>query len=199
MSMESMNCSVEVWACAADEHGIWLIDGDAWRSPIIPSDSEPHFEVELLIAAHSERNPVLLHSTSWRPEGPTVVLTYVAVLPCDGLVLGQWPNALPVSAELLPAVGKPFVHGAAEVPVARHVDVLLHGVRHLRFLIDTDATARAALAGHWTTHLGSLQPALAGMYEDGNLQRVAAQRVCFKVDDPATAEYALGDINLGGV
>jgi hypothetical protein len=167
VSMESMNVVVEVWACAADELGIWLVGDDAWRSAPIASDGEPHFEVELLLAGRGAVSPVLLHSTSWRPDGPTVVLTYVAVLPCAGLVLDEWPTAQPVSVDLLPAVGKPYAHGAAEVPVPRYIDVLHHALRHLTYVVGTDATAREALAGHWMCHLATLRPTLAGMYEKG--------------------------------
>lgn len=166
MSMENMNVVVEVFPCAADEHGIWLISGpDAWRSAPIPSDSEPHFEVGLLLASNDQQQPALIHSTSWRPDGPTIVLTYVAVFETVGLILDRWPGALPVSADLLPAVGKPYQHGAAEVPVPRYIDVLHHALRHLTFLTQTDATARAALTGYWAEHLAQLEPALSGMYE----------------------------------
>lgn len=164
--MEKMGCRVEVWPAAADDHGIWLVSGgDAWRSPAIAADSEPHFEVELLVASYDVGVPSLLHSTSWRPDGQTIVLTYMVVLPCDELVLSRWPGARPISVELLPTVGNPPTHGPAEVPVPRYVDVLHHGLRHLTFLLQTDASARDALAGHWTTHLAQLEPALAGMYE----------------------------------
>ncbi|MGH3985711.1 MAG: hypothetical protein ACRDTZ_00130 [Pseudonocardiaceae bacterium] len=165
MSMGTMNVVVEIWAVAADEHGIWLVSGrDAWRSAPIPSDSEPHFEVETILLGHDLPSPVLLHSTSWRPDGPHIVLTYVAVIPVTDLVRGRWPTALPVSADLLPVVGPPPAHGAAEVPVPRYVDVLHHGLRHLTLLRATDTTAREALGGHWATHLDRLEPALAGMY-----------------------------------
>jgi hypothetical protein len=166
MTMESMNVVVECWPCAADRYGIWLVSGtDARRSPPIPSDSDPHFEIELLIAGRDTRSPIVLHSTSWRPDGPTIVLTYVAVLPCEGLVRDQWAGSMPVSEELIPAVGKPIPHGAAERPIPRYVDVLLHGIRHLRFLVDTDDAARGALLGYWAEHLAQLTPGLAGMYE----------------------------------
>lgn len=167
MTMEKMGCSVECWPLAADEHGIWLISGgDAWRSPPIPADSEPHFEIELLIASHESDRPELVHSTSWRADGPAIVLTYIATFSTLGrLVPKCWPSAAPVPADLLRAVGKPFSHGAAEVPVPRYIDVLLHGIRHLRFLRDTDATARSVLTGHWAEHLAQLEPALSGMYE----------------------------------
>ena len=167
MTMEKMGCAIECWPVAADVHGIWLVSGgDAWRSPPVPADSEPHFDLELLIASQDGHRPSLLHSTSWRPDGPAIVLTYIAVFPCDGLVLDDWPGALPVSADLLPTVGNPPPHGAAEVPVPRYIDVLHHALRHLTFLTQTDATARAELTGHWATHLARLAPALSGMYQD---------------------------------
>jgi hypothetical protein len=170
MTMETLNVAVEVWPIAADEHGIWLTSGsDAWRSPPIPASSEPHFEVELLIAANDQPQPALVHSSSWRPDGPHVVLTYVAVFETDGLVLDRWPGALPVSADLLPAVGNPPPHGAAEVPIPRYVDVLHHALRHLAWLQRTDDSARAALTGHWETHLDRMRPALSGMYGDSTL------------------------------
>jgi hypothetical protein len=165
---ENMTVVVEVWPVAADEHGIWLVSGgDAWRSPAIPADSEPHFEVELLMASHDSWPPRLLHSTSWRPDGPAIVLTYMAVLDAPGLVCSRWSAARPVSADLLPAVGNPIPHGPAEIPVPRYIDVLHHGLRHLRFLLDTDASARTALTGHWALWLEQMRPALAGMYEAG--------------------------------
>lgn len=162
---ENMTVVAEIWPLAADEHGIWLISGgDAWRSYAIAADSEPHFEVELVLAGHDAGRPALLHSTSWRVDGPSTVLTYIAVFDCTGLVRGRWPGALPVAADLLPTVGNPLPHAAAEPPTPRYVDVLHHGLRHLRFLLDTDRSAQQALTGHWVEHLSKLTPVLAGMY-----------------------------------
>jgi hypothetical protein len=163
--METMSPVVEVWPLAADEFGIWLLDSDAWRSPPIPASSEPHFEVEGVLHAKGVREVSLLHSTSWRPDGPHIVLTYVAVLHVDGLVRAEWPDAQPVSKDLLPSVGNPLPHQAAEVPVPRYIDVLHHGLRHLAFLLQTDSSARDELTGYWRQWLAELQPALAGMYD----------------------------------
>lgn len=166
MSMETMSVIVEVWPLAADEHGIWLVSGsDAWRSSAIYSDSEPHFEVELILAGHGAELPNLLHSTSWRPDGQRIVLTYVAVLDGPGPALSRFPAAKPVPAELLDEVGNPVPHGAAEVPIPQYIHVLYHGLRHLRFLLDTDASARLALGSRWAKWLSEMSPALAGMYE----------------------------------
>ena len=165
---ETMGVVVEVWPLAADEIGIWLLSGpEPWRTAPIPADSEPHAEVDLLLFANGMTDPALLHSTSWRPDGPHIVLTYMAVQHTPGLAREGWPGALPVSEDLLPAVGNPTPHGAAEVPVPRHVDVLHHGLRHLAMLLDTDSGARDGLTGHWPGWLQRMRPALAGMYEAG--------------------------------
>lgn len=166
MTLEHMGVAPEIWPVAADEHGPWLLSGgDAWRGDRIPADSEPHFEVEGVLWRHGVTEPALLHSTSWRPVGPRVVLTYMAVVDVAGLVRAEWPSALPISADLLDEVGNPWPHGPAEVAVPRDVDVLYHGLRHLRFLADWDSSAREALTGWWKQHLAQLSPALAGMYE----------------------------------
>lgn len=164
--MEHLGVVVEVWPLAADEIGIWLTSGrDALRSDRIPADSEPHDEVRYVLARDGVPSPLLLHSTSWRMDGPHLVVTYTAVLPCEGLVRSRFPKAPPLSPELPDAVGRPFPHDAADAPIPRYCDVLLHGVRHLRFLRDTDASAREALTGLWSEHLDGFESALAGMYE----------------------------------
>ncbi|MFI0794852.1 hypothetical protein ACH4OY_19505 [Micromonospora rubida] len=94
-----------------------------------------------------------------------MILTYMAVIESTGLVRDRWPSALPVSLDLAEAVGKPPTNAANQPPAPRYVDVLMHGVRHLRFLVDTDATNRAALNDTWKGHLSALAPALAGMYD----------------------------------
>jgi hypothetical protein len=160
-----MGVTAECWPLAADAAGIWLLSGDdAWRTDRIDADSEPHFEVEALLWARACPEAALLHSTSWRVDGQRCVLSYVAVIDLPDLVLQHWPTARPVSPELLPAVGSPVLLPAAEAPVPRYVDVLHHGIRHLAFLRQTDAPARAVLGGSWPAHLDALRPALAGMY-----------------------------------
>jgi len=165
--MEPMTTRVEVWPVAADELGIWLISGDdAWRPDLpVMADNEPHFDVELELASHHAKDSTtLLHSTSWRVDGSSVVLTYMAVIEAEGFVRDAWPAARPVSLKLAQHVGTPHPHAAIEPPTPRYIDVLLHGLRHLRFLLDTDASAAAVLAEPWPEHLKGLEPALAGMY-----------------------------------
>ena len=165
MTMEHMGVIVEVWPVAADQAGIWLLSGqDAVRSARIPADSVPHWEVETLLGYGAKTEAALLHSTSWRIDGPHIVLTYMAVIAAADLVRADWPGAMPIAAELLPTVGNPAPHGAAEVPAPRYVDVLMHGLRHLAFLRRTDSSAQEVLTGRWVQHLDAMEPAMAGMY-----------------------------------
>ncbi|MEU9832737.1 hypothetical protein AB0D67_14535 [Streptosporangium sp. NPDC048047] len=158
---------VEVWPVTADSVGLWLISGaDAWRSGPIAQDSDPHTTVETLLADHSASADVtLLHSTSWRAEDGDVILTYVAVVGCSDLAREQWPDAAPINPALPDAVGKPIPVEATEAPIPRYIDVLMHGLRHLRFLLHTDSAARSALCDRWKAHLQAFVPALAGMYD----------------------------------
>jgi hypothetical protein len=164
---EPMQVWVELWPLAADNSGIWLLSGaDAWRPLVsVAADTEPHSEIELLLAEHGAfTTTALLHSTSWRVDGPALVLTYVAVIKTDDLVRSSWPTALPVSSAVTEAVGPAPTHGPAEPPTPRYIDVLRHAIRHLAFLREHDATAAAALPAPWPAHLAQIRPAIAGMY-----------------------------------
>lgn len=163
---EPMAVQVEVWPLGADNNGVWLLSGgDAWRTGPIPADSEPFFEVKLLVGQHDPRMHFdLIHSTSWRVDGPAIILTWVGIAQTHDLVIDQWPNALPVTTEMFAKVGNPITHAANEPPTPRDIDVLLHAVRHLRFLRDTDESARAVMSETWLRHLATWEPALAGMY-----------------------------------
>ncbi|MFD8527206.1 hypothetical protein ACFV0L_07310 [Streptosporangium canum] len=158
---------VEIWPVSADQVGLWLISGhDAWRSDAIRQDSDPHSTVEALLEEHGTSTDIkLLHSTSWRAEKTAVILTYVAVIGCTHLALDHWPNAKPISPALPEAVGKPIEVKADEAPIPRYIDVLMHGLRHLQFLLQTDSSARSALCEKWRGHLTDFRPALAGMYD----------------------------------
>lgn len=169
--MENMHVRIEVWPLAADQTGIWLVSGsDAWRPALpVPSDGDIFDEVAALLWARKggradHLDTLMLHSTSWRQEGSSAVHTFMAVVDVAGNVLDEWPHAQPVSLALAEAVGPPYPHGAAEAPVPRYIDVLKHGIRHLKFLLDTDDGAAETFTLPWRRHLSKLQPALAGMY-----------------------------------
>jgi hypothetical protein len=167
---QPMTVVVEVWPVAADSTGLWLLSPDGpWPSPLILADSEPHMAVELELIQHSVNlaQVAVLHSTSWRTEHTSAILTYAAVIDCgDGLVLDVWPDARPISLELARHVGRPPTHGPLEPPAPRYVDVLIHALRHLRFLLGTDATVARALGATWRRHLADLEPAIACMYSE---------------------------------
>lgn len=166
---EHMGAVVEVWPVAADEHGIWLLSGDdAWRSGRVPADDEPHSDLDRVLDEHGTRERTrYVHSTSWRVDGPHIVLTYVAVVGTDGQPAREgWPDALPIGRALADQVGPAEAGPALEPPTPRHIDVLLHGVRHLRHLLDTDAVGAAELTGTWPEHLAAIEPALDIMYSD---------------------------------
>jgi hypothetical protein len=167
--MEPMTVQAEVWPVAADRTGLWLISGDdAWRSDAVMADGDVHFEVEMLLHEHEigDADIAAIHSTSWRPDGPAVVLTYMAVIRPRGAVRERWPHALPVTADLAEAAGKPPTHAATDPPVPRYLDVLLHGLRHLHHLMLNDRTNADAMGDLWRQHLVPFEPALAGMYSE---------------------------------
>lgn len=169
--LEKMGITVEVWPVGADDAGIWLISGsDALRWGPVMADGDVHYEAETLLRGFGIdlADVDVLHSTSWRPDGPAIVLTYMAVVKVSGYVLETWPDAAPVTRTLAEAIGPAPVHGAADVPLPRVADVLLHGIRHLKFLAgpEGDAETAAALDENWVRHLAPLRPALAKMFSE---------------------------------
>ncbi len=166
---ENMPVIGEGWVVAADRVGLWLVSGsDAWRTYPVPSDSGPHFELELELAAHGiDRGRVaLMHSTSWRADGPCLIVTYMVVVSVDDLVRGTWRDARPITVEAADEVGRPRTHAPGEPPEPSDFHVLMHGLRHLKFLLGHDATSAAAMGGLWRQHLAPFEPALAGMYSE---------------------------------
>jgi hypothetical protein len=180
--LEPMTVVAEVWPLAADEAGIWLISGEdgPWDSGIIMADSDMHWEVEMALLAHGigRESVIALHQTSasepgaveasaWtscRPYGTSIIHTYMAAVRPGGFARETWPAARPLTVDLAQAVGQPRPHGAADPPVPRDVDVLIHGLRHLKNLIETDDDNAAALGELWRRHLEPFKPALAAMY-----------------------------------
>ena len=182
--LEKMSVTVEVWPLAADEAGIWLLSGGdalavsarsgATATCTTRSSGCCSTTASTRAARISSRSlpkcraAAVIHSTIWRPDGPAVVLTYMAVVGLAGTCWrrGRTPRRSP--SALPAAVGKAPPHGAAEVPVPRVVDVLLHGLRHLKFLAgpDGDAETAAALDANLPRHLAPLRPALAEMFSE---------------------------------
>lgn len=181
---ENMTVWVEAWPLAADKAGIWLLsDGDAWRFGPVKAVSDVHYEIEWLLFQHDidPENAKLfipmpagtpgadvIHSTSWRPEPGSIMLTYMAVVNAGGYVRERWPAAMPLSEAFARAFGRQEPHAATAPPVPPLSGVLLHGIRHLKFLAgpEGDAETAAALDENWRRHMAPLKPALATMYSE---------------------------------
>jgi hypothetical protein len=159
----------EGWVVAADRVGLWLVSGSgAWRTAPVPSDSGPHFELEMELFGHGiTRDQVaLMHSTSWRADGPHLIVTYMVVVNADDLVRGIWRDAMPITVKAADRVGRPRTHAPADPPEPSDFHVLMHGLRHLRYLLDHSATEAAAMGGLWRQHLEPFEPAMAQMYSE---------------------------------
>jgi hypothetical protein len=162
----------EVWPLGADEVSLWLLEETGpWPSNYIHRQTDPLTVAEIELIQHSVNlGRSLLHSTSWRIDyDPDTdqnfgVYTFMAVIPVDGLVLDRWPDAKPITVDLADQAGRAPRHGPTELPEVPHWFVLLHGLRHLRFLRETDSDVLAALNEHWCRHLEAFAPAIARMY-----------------------------------
>lgn len=173
---EPMTIWVKVFPVVADGVGLWLISGDdGWLDGPVMADSSEHFMVESLLRQHHiDPRPVseggdclMLHFTSWHPDGPRHVDTNIAAIHCDDLALARWPGATPITPDLYadPSIGQPPTHGATEEPMPRELDTLIHGLGHYKWQINNNATHRKALGRLWRVQLQPFKETLAGMYE----------------------------------
>jgi hypothetical protein len=165
----------EIWPLAVDDLGIWLISGrDAWRTGPVPSGSGADFEAKLELFAYgiSVGDLPWMHSTSWRDELPRMIVTYAAWVQAPGsdLVRGAWRNAMPVTAEAAAAVGPAPPHHPAQPPEPTYWHVLMHGLRHMKYLSDpandVDSAAVLATDDRWARHLAPFEPELARMFTE---------------------------------
>jgi hypothetical protein len=116
-----------------------------------------------LVNGHSAR---YAHSTSWRYEDGQTLLTYLVWVDA-GVLQGLPTSRLPLVPVNTPRSSGPL---APRPDVLRKKDVLMHGLRHLRYLIveRKDAWVAKTVGGRATCDLlCRLEPALAG--------RIAAQ------------------------
>lgn len=107
----------------------------------------------------------VIHSTSWRYEAGRLILTYLVY---TGALTPATPAArsVPLGDLALARSGDPTVPHPPQI-TPHHV--LAHGLRHLRFLAQTDRAVRAALRADPGTlpRLMQLPPALAGSLPAG--------------------------------
>lgn len=165
----SLGVDIELWPVSADPSGLWLVSGGAplTRSAIPASPGANETAKGLLrdngLLAHSR----FLHSTSWRPRTCTVTLTYIAALTSfRATAPDTWPQARRLDLEELQ--GNPVGRGRGDAvfPDAR---VLVHGLRHLAFLVERDQKLAAVLGADFRAPLALIEPAVAGLFGHGNL------------------------------
>ena len=160
--------TAQVFPIAADRQGIWLLSGEwPWSTAAIAETITIHEAVQesLMQRGIPLADVPLLHQTSCMDVGPVEVNTYLAVVRCEGPVLRHFPQAEPASRTLAAELGPPPTHGSAEAPDPRVWDQFTHGLRHLRHLRDTNATARRDMPAPLRRHLEEWEPELFRMYE----------------------------------
>lgn len=119
----------------------WYIEVGADQDPV---------EVVGRLSRNLMGDPLLVHSTSWRRARGSVILSFVVVNRDD-----QAPElpGIPIGrAELARS-------GATHAPISiAYQQVLEHGLRHLAWLAEDDATVRSVLSGEWRQVLGGYVP-----------------------------------------
>jgi hypothetical protein len=115
-----------------------------------PADRQPGELVFTAVGRYGLR-PLLVHSTSWRLDGPRVVLTYVVAVERPAELNENLADEPVARADLArgDAMGPP-----PQIDVAQ---VLEHAFRHLSWLIRDDAAVRDALPD-WTSFLDAYEP-----------------------------------------
>ena len=119
-----------------------------WRTAAAPADL-----VTEALRPYGLR-PDLVHSTSWRHEGDSVVLTYVAVVPPDQALAARSSPLRPVAVGHVD-LARGSARGAPErIAIEQVVE---HALRHLSWLSKDDPVVRDEL-GTWSSELASFEP-----------------------------------------
>jgi hypothetical protein len=120
----------------------WYMEIGAEEDPV---------EVVSRLARNLMGEPMLVHSTSWRRDRGTVLLSFIVVIAGDqapgvpGLAIGR--------AELARSAAT-----AAPTAIAAE-QVIEHGLRHLSWLAQDDETVQRILPGEWKRVLSGYVPA----------------------------------------
>ncbi|MFP5331589.1 MAG: hypothetical protein ACLGHX_04385 [Acidimicrobiia bacterium] len=117
----------------------WLIETDRGEHPL---------DTVRRIVDDSVAGLLLLHSTSWRHERDSVMLTFVAVVDdprdMDGVVVARTELARSAAT-----------HAPSTIAADQ---VLEHAIRHLAWLVGTDDVVRSTLDDQWHAILRSYVP-----------------------------------------
>lgn len=113
-------------------------------------DLDPHESVVDAVAV-LRLTPLMVHSTSWRAVGQSVVLTFLVVVDAPAVIPGGCETDVVARVDL--ARG----HAIGPPATVRHSQVVEHGLRHLAWLLREDATIRESLDG-WRAALADYEP-----------------------------------------
>jgi hypothetical protein len=139
---------------------VLYLDGDGIRQ-LAPHDRptlraawnpelDPH-EVVVEAVAELDLAPIMVHSTSWRVDRETIVLTFLVVIEPPARVPQTYRADVVTRAEL--ARGR----ATAPPPLVHLSQVVEHGLRHLAWLVHEDGSIHHALAG-WSAALSGYAP-----------------------------------------
>lgn len=137
---------------------VWLagdhleLTGPCGAAPWILELGETDHPVEVVtrIVRDVIGEPRLVHSTSWRRDRGSVILSFVVVI--DAGLVGAMPSARIGRSEL--ARGE-----ATAAPRSVATDqVVEHGLRHLAWLAKDDPAVAAELSGPWRALLAGYMP-----------------------------------------
>jgi len=121
---------------------------DPWYVEV-GADDDP-VEVVRRLSTNLMGEPLLVHSTSWRRARGSVILSFVVV------------NRPGQASELAGApIGRAQLarSEATRAPIAiAYQQVLEHGLRHLAWLVEGDATVRSVLSEEWKRVLAGYVP-----------------------------------------
>ena len=126
------------WDVAVEVVLLRLVPGTglAYRAVRVPVATGQDLDAAALAASGLQDDTAVLHSTSWRQETGTVVLTYAALPDPD-----ETSPAVPLTAPSVVAGGT-SLRPSPEVLHLHHV--VAHAVRHLSDLAVRDPVVRAA-------------------------------------------------------
>lgn len=142
--------TAEVFTLAATGGGI-VLTGPCGAAPwLIETDRTEHpLDAVRRIVTGALDDVLLLHSTSWRFDRDSVILTFVVVVDDPGTM----------AAELIERVGLARSEATSAPGAIAHAQVVEHAIRHLAWLAVEDAVVRDTLDPAWHDMLRAYIPA----------------------------------------
>jgi hypothetical protein len=140
--------TAEVFTLVLEDTGL-VLTGPCGAAPwLIETDRSEHPLDTVRRIATPILDPILLHSTSWRFDRQSVILTFVVVIAARREMAG-----VPVGRTVLARSG-----ATAAPSEIRDTQVLEHAIRHLAWLATEDDVVRSTLDAAWHDVLSSYVP-----------------------------------------